>query len=375
MTPTNTIDYENLAGLNAPFRAAFEKEFARLLEKGWFILGEQVSAFEDEFARFLGAKHFLGLASGLDALEIPLKVMDFPADSEVIVPSNTYIATINAVLNAGFKPVFVEPDIHTYLIDAKKIEEKITNKTRAIMIVHLYGKPCEMDPILSLCSKHGLLLIEDCAQSHGATYKGQQTGTFGVGAFSFYPTKNLGALGDGGGISIADEQLYSKIKAWRNYGSNVKYHNEYVGDNSRLDEIQAAFLRIKLAALNEITAHKRKLAAIYHAELDPTKVILPHQADHLKESYHIYPIRHPQRDKLKQYLLDNGIRTEVHYPIAPCDQRSIKDIFARKGWKLEESDFLLAREIHSGILSLPISTIHSEEDIRRVVACINSFPD
>lgn len=374
MSPIRSIDYENLAGLNAPFKAAFEKEFSRLVEKGWFILGEQVAAFENEFAGFLGANHFLGLASGLDALEIPLKVMDFPVDSEVIVPSNTYIATINAVLNAGFKPVFVEPDIHTYLIDPAKIEEKINEKTRAIMIVHLYGKPCEMDPILELCKKYGLMLIEDCAQSHGATYKGKQTGTFGIGAFSFYPTKNLGALGDAGGISIADQGLFEKIKAWRNYGSRVKYQNEYVGDNSRLDEIQAGFLRIKLAALNGITAHKRKLARVYHDTLDPKKVTLPHQADHLGEVHHIFPIRHPRRDELKQYLLDKGIRTEVHYPIAPCDQRSIRDVFSRKGWKLDDQDFVLAREIHSSILSLPVSTIHSEEDIRYVAEVVNSFP-
>lgn len=374
MSPIRSIDYENLAGLNAPFKTAFEKEFSRLVEKGWFILGEQVAAFENEFAGFLGANHFLGLASGLDALEIPLKVMDFPTDSEVIVPSNTYIATINAVLNAGFKPVFVEPDIHTYLIDPTKIEEKINEKTRAIMIVHLYGKPCEMDPILALCSKYGLTLIEDCAQSHGATYKGKQTGTFGIGAFSFYPTKNLGALGDAGGISIADQNLFEKIKAWRNYGSQVKYQNEYVGDNSRLDEIQAGFLRIKLAALNSITAHKRKLAQIYHDTLDPKKVILPHKADHLDEVHHIFPIRHTKRNELKQYLFDKGIRTEVHYPIAPCDQRSIQDVFSKKGWKLNVQDFVLAREIHSTILSLPVSTIHSEEDIRYVAEVVNSFP-
>lgn len=374
MSPIKSIEYENLAGLNAPFKAAFEKEFSRLLDKGWFILGEQVASFEKEFAGFLGAGHFLGLASGLDALEIPLKVMDFPTNSEVIVPSNTYIATINAILNAGFKPVFVEPDIHTYLIDPARIEEKITEKTRAIMIVHLYGKPCEMDPILALCTKYQLTLIEDCAQSHGATYKGKQTGTFGIGAFSFYPTKNLGALGDAGGISVADQDLFEKIKAWRNYGSRVKYQNDYVGDNSRLDEIQAGFLRIKLEALNAITTHKRKLASIYHQELDPVKVILPHQAGHLNEAFHIFPIRHPKRDELKQYLLDKGIRTEIHYPIAPCDQKSIKDVFSLKGWKIQDNDFELAREIHASILSLPVSTIHSEEDIRYVASAINSFP-
>lgn len=374
MNPIPNIDYENLSGLNAPFKEAFEKEFSRLLEKGWFVLGEQVKAFEEEFASYIDAAAFLGVASGLDALEMPLKIMDFPEGSEIIVPSNTYIATINAIINTGHKPVFVEPDIHTYLIDPSKIEEKITSKTKAIMVVHLYGKPCEMDPIASLCEKYQLELIEDCAQSHGAQYKGKNTGTFGFGAFSFYPTKNLGALGDAGGISLPETKHYDKLKAWRNYGSFVKYQNEYVGDNSRLDEIQAGFLRIKLQALPEITAHKQNLAKLYHELLDGNKVILPHQADHLEEVHHIFPIRHAKRDALKAYLLEKGIRTEIHYPIAPCDQKSVKDIFAKNGWELNTSDFTLAKEIHATILSLPISTIHSESDVRYIAACINAFP-
>lgn len=373
MNPIYNLDYENLSGLNAPFKKAYEQEFSRLLDKGWFILGEQVASFEKEFGEFIQAKHFLGLASGLDALEIPLKIMDYSPDSEVIVPSNTYIATINAVLNAGLKPVFVEPDLDTYLIDPERIEEKITPKTKAIIVVHLYGKPCEMDRIVAICDKHGLQLIEDCAQSHGATFQGRQTGTFGFGAFSFYPTKNLGALGDAGGISISSDTDYEKIKAWRNYGSHIKYKNEYVGANSRLDEIQAGFLRIKLKALNEITTHKTRLAELYHQNLDATKVIVPKVSEHLTEAYHIFPIRHPKRDELKHYLLEKGIRTEIHYPIAPCDQKSIQDVFKKRGWHLEENDFRIAREIHSSILSLPISTIHSETDIRYVSECINSF--
>jgi len=375
MSPISNIDYENLSGLNAPFKEAYEKEFSRLLDKGWFILGEQVKAFEEEFAAYIGAPAFLGVASGLDALEMPLKIMDFPTCSEIIVPSNTYIATINAIINTGHKPVFVEPDIYTYLIDATKIEEKITENTKAIMVVHLYGKPCEMNPIMELCAKYQLELIEDCAQSHGAKYKGKTTGTFGFGAFSFYPTKNLGALGDAGGISITDTKHYDKLKAWRNYGSFVKYQNEYVGDNSRLDEIQAGFLRIKLKALSDITSHKQKLANLYHELLDGEKVTLPHKADHLVEVYHIFPIRHPRRDGLKVYLLEKGIRTEIHYPIAPCDQKSVQDIFAKNGWELNDEDFVLAKEIHSSILSLPISTIHTEADVRYISECINAFPD
>ncbi|MBI1221596.1 MAG: aminotransferase [Bacteroidetes bacterium] len=367
------IDYENLSGLNAPFRSEYEKVFSALLEKGWFILGEQVTSFEYEFAHFLNAPKFLGLASGLDALEIPLKVLDFPVGSEIIVPSNTYIATINSIINAGHKPVFVEPNLQTYLIDAARIEEKITEKTKAIMIVHLYGKPCEMDPIMDVCAKHHLQIIEDCAQSHGAKYKGKSTGTFGFGAFSFYPTKNLGALGDAGGISISDTSWYDKIKAWRNYGSHIKYKNDYVGDNSRLDEIQAAFLRIKLKALDDITAHKQKLANLYDELLDENLVIKPARSADWEEVHHIYPIRHEQRDNLKEFLLSKGIKTEIHYPIAPCDQKSVQDVFNKNGWILNEDDFRLAREIHRSILSLPISTIHSEEDVRYIAECVNAF--
>jgi dTDP-4-amino-4,6-dideoxygalactose transaminase len=375
MNPIRHIDYENLSELNLPFRKAYESVFHELLEKGWFILGSETAAFEKEFAAYLGSPYMLGLASGLDALEIPLKILDFPEGSEVIVPSNTYIATVNAVLNAGFRPVFAEADIRSYTIDPERVEEKITPRTKAIIVVHLYGKPCEMDPILHLCRKHDLALIEDCAQSHGARYRGKATGTFGFGAFSFYPTKNLGALGDGGGISVADEAIYQKLRAWRNYGSHIKYKNEYIGDNSRLDEIQAAFLRIKLAALDDINAHKRKLANLYFELLDENKFILPERKPYLEEVYHIFPVRHKKRDALREYMLLHGIKTEVHYPIAPCDQDSVRNFFNKKGWKLDPADFELAREIHATILSLPVSTIHSEEDVRHIAAIMNAFQE
>ena len=369
------IDYENLSGLNKPFAEVYEKQFSEMLAKGWFVLGEQVASFEAEFAQYLGSNYFLGVASGLDALEMPIKIREYPLCSEIIVPSNTYIATINAILNTGHKPVFVEPDIHTYTIDADRIEEKITDRTKAIMVVHLYGKPCEMDKITAICKKYNLDLIEDCAQSHGAKYKGQTTGTFGFGAFSFYPTKNLGALGDAGGIAVNQEADYQKLRAWRNYGSNVKYHNEFIGDNSRLDEIQAGFLRIKLKALHEITSHKRHLANLYHNLIDPKKFILPSRDANLEEVHHIFPIRHHRRDELKQYLLEHGIRTEIHYPVSPINQKSIQNEFAKKSWKLDEKDFVLSCEIHSSILSLPVSTIHSEEDIRNIAECLNRFPN
>lgn len=373
MNPIRSIDYENLSGLNAPFRKEYEAVFSAMLEKGWFVLGEQVSAFEEEFSHFLGGGKFLGLASGLDALEIPLQIMEYPAGSEVIVPSNTYIATVNAVLAAGLKPVFAEPDLATYTLDPVRIEEKITEKTKAIIVVHLYGKPCQMDPVMALCRKYNLQLIEDCAQSHGAAYRGQMTGTFGFGAFSFYPTKNLGALGDAGGILVNDDEAYEKIRAWRNYGSRVKYHNLFVGTNSRLDEVQAAFLRIKLRSLKAINQHKNHIAGLYLQGLDRNKFILPDKKEGTEEVFHIFPVRHQQRDRLREYLLQEGIKTEIHYPVAPIDQPSVQEVFRRNGWKLMDQDFELARQIHATELSLPVSTIHSEEDIRYVIDVMNRF--
>ena len=368
-----TIDYENLNKLNQPFFDEYKISFEQTLQSGWFILGKNVEAFEQSFAGYLGWGKFLGVASGLDALELPLIAFDFPANSEIIVPSNTYIATINAIIKAGHIPVFVEPDISTYNIDPLKIEEKISSKTKAIMIVHLYGMPCELDPIVALCKKHQLKLIEDCAQSHGATYKGKMTGTFGdASAFSFYPTKNLGALGDAGGISVNDPELYNQLKALRNYGSFVKYHNEYIGYNSRLDEIQAGFLSVKLKKLNDINRHKNKLASVYISHLKKDFIVPLARKDYFNV-FHIFPVRHPRRDELKKYLLDHQVKTEIHYPIAPCDQKSIKDYFAKKNVPLREVDFEISREIHASELSLPCSSIHTEEDILQVVERMNKF--
>lgn len=366
------VEYENLHFLNRPFFEDYKASFNDALERGWFILGKNVENFERQFAEYLGVKHVIGVASGLDALEIPLKCWDFEPRSEIIVPSNTYIATVNAIINCGHIPVFVESDINTYNIDCQRIEEKITPKTRAIMLVHLYGRACEMDAIQTLCAKHNLELIEDCAQSHGATFEGKMTGTFGVGAFSFYPTKNLGALGDAGAIATNDDELYKKIKAWRNYGSNIKYQNEYIGDNSRLDEIQAGFLTKKLNHLDNINARKNEIARFYLKNLNPN-FILPTVDERIYNAYHIFPIRHPKRDALKAYLLEHGIKTEIHYPFAPCDQKSIRDWAARSGVQLHDADFTIAREIHATELSLPISTIHSDEDIAYVVDVLNKF--
>ena len=257
------IFYENLYKSNLEFFDEFKIGFSDVLDSGWYVLGKNVKLFEEEFAKYCGSGFCVGLASGLDALTIALKNFDFPQGSEIIVPSNTYIATILSIINEGLYPVLVEPDIRSYNIDPSKIEEKITSKTKAIMVVHLYGKCCEMDKILKIAETKNLKLVEDCAQAHGASFNGKKTGSFGdIGAFSFYPTKNLGALGDAGALTTNDEKFFDKSKMIRNYGSSVKYKNDIVGVNSRLYELQAALLRIKLKYLDKRTEHKRKLANI-----------------------------------------------------------------------------------------------------------------
>jgi dTDP-4-amino-4,6-dideoxygalactose transaminase len=362
---SDLIEYENLAKLNQPFFEDFKSEFDSILKKGHFILGTNVEAFESEFARYCGSNHCIGVASGLDALNLSFEVLDLPKGSEVIVASNSYIASILSILDNDLVPVLVEPDLQTYNLDPKKIAAKITSKTKAILVVHLYGKVCDMDPILALCKEHNLFLVEDVAQAHGAKYKGKMAGTFGdLAAFSYYPTKNLGALGDAGAITTQSAEFNTKLRALRNYGSHKKYHNDYVGRNSRLDEIQAAFLRIKLRKLDEINNKKKSLGALYH-KLLTTKVIKPVLDTDYDDVYHIYPIRHPQRDELREHLKKNGVMTEVHYPIAPHNQNCFKGKFGH--------DFPLAEEIHQTILSLPVSFIHSSADIEKVCSLINNY--
>nr|WP_121273043.1 DegT/DnrJ/EryC1/StrS family aminotransferase [Pedobacter schmidteae] len=359
------IPYESLKTLNKPFEAELKQKFADFLQKGWYIMGEEVSLFEKEFGDFHQENHTVGVANGLDALILSLKCCDFKPGDEIIVPSNTYIATILAILHCGLTPVLAEPDIRTYNIDAREIKKVLTNRTVAIMVVHLYGQCCDMDAICAIVKEHNLKLIEDCAQAHGATYKGKMAGTFGdFGAFSFYPTKNLGALGDAGAVICKSESDYKKLRQLRNYGSERKYHNGIVGFNSRLDEIQAAFLRIKLPHLNEINQHKNRLAAIYHEGLsnDFVKpVILPDYWN----VYHIYNIRHPERDRLKAYLLDHHIGTEIHYPISPHKQKAMK--------AMNHLEYPVSSEIHKTTLSLPCSFAHKTDDIYKVVDVLNSF--
>lgn len=359
------IEYENLGKLNQPFFEEYKKSFEMTLQSGWYILGNNVANFEHEFAKYTGSSFCIGLASGLDALNLALRCFEFPAGSEVIVPSNTYIATILAIVQNGLKPVLVEPDINTYNIDPSKIEEKITPDTRAIMVVHLYGKCCQMDAIQAIAQKYNLRIIEDCAQSHGSKFKGQISGTFGdFGAHSFYPTKNLGALGDAGCATTNDVLLDEKLRALRNYGSKVKYVNDYIGFNSRLDEIQAGFLSVKLAHLNAINDHKRKLANLYLKNLK-SDFIKPMVGEDYYDVFHIFNIRHARRDQLREYLLKHEIKTEIHYPIAPHKQKAMQGII--------EGNYPISEEIHATTLSLPISFFHTGEDIYRVIEILNSF--
>jgi len=359
------IEYENLGKLNQPFFEEYKRAFHESLTGGWYILGKNVEKFENQFAEYIGCKYCTGVASGLDALTISLKTFDFEKGAEVIVPSNTYIATILSILHAGLTPVLAEPDIKTYNIDPDKIEDKITASTKAVMVVHLYGKSCEMDKIQQICQKYQLKLIEDCAQSHGAAFKGQKTGTFGdFGCFSFYPTKNLGAIGDAGAITTENKELFDIAKKLRNYGSSVKYINDLVGYNSRLDEIQAGFLSVKLNKLDEINAHKRKLAALYLAELK-NDFIKPTTHPDFFDVYHIFNIRHPKRDLLRDYLLKNDIKTEIHYPVPPHKQKAMKGLF--------KGSYPVSEEIHNTTLSLPVSYYHTIENIYKVIEVLNKF--
>lgn len=360
------IAYENLTNLNKEFEPFFKEKFDLFLSKGWYILGDEVKIFEENFANYCGVKYCIGVGNGLDALQLGLQVFDFPKKSEIIVPSNTYIATILAIINAGHIPVLVEPNIETYNIDASLIEEKITSNTKAIMIVHLYGQICQMDKITEIAKKHNLEIIEDCAQAHGAKFEGKRAGTFGkIGAFSFYPTKNLGALGDAGAIVTSDEKLYNKIKALRNYGSKKKYYNKYIGLNSRLDELQAAFLNVKLPFLDKIANHKIKLAEMYNKGLTDN-VIKPIFLNNDSHVFHIYNIRTNKRDELKKFLLEAGIHTEVHYPVSPNNQEGYQDYFKNTVYEISE-------EIHKTTLSLPISYATTQDEVLKIIENINIF--
>jgi len=358
------IEYENLKLVNQILFDKYQSSFKEFIDSGWYILGNNVSNFEDEFAAYCDVDLCVGVASGFDALVLAIDAFNFPKNSEIIVPSNTYVATILSIIRNGFKPVLVEPDIDTYNIDPSKIEEKITKNTRAILVVHLYGKICDMGQITPIATKYNLKIIEDCAQAHGAKYQGKKAGSFGVGCFSFYPTKNLGALGDAGVITTTSGEYAKKIKSLRNYGSNKKYYNEILGYNSRLDEIQAGFLSVKLKILDKINNHKRGLAQLYLDNLD-NRFIKPMVDEEYFDVYHIFSVRHKKRNSLKEYLLHHNIKTEIHYPIPPSNQEVMKNIIV--------GNYPISEEIHKTILSLPISFMHSKDDILIVIEVMNKW--
>lgn len=361
------IEFENLKQSNLPFFEEYKASFLNTLESGWYILGNTVEIFEQHFAAYIGSQFAAGVGSGLDALTIALKALDLPEGSEVIVPSNTFVATLISIANNRLIPVLAEPNVHTYNIDPHNIKSVLTDKTKAIIPVHLYGKPCNMDPIMQIAKENDLKVIEDCAQAHGASYKGQNIGTFGdMAAFSFYPTKNLGALGDGGAITTNNDMLASKIKSLRNYGSTRKYYNDELGFNSRLDEMQAGFLNVKLKYLDDINNHKRSLAALYFDGLSD-QCIKPVRTDHEHDVFHHFIIRHEERDRLKSFLLSKGIKTEIHYPVPPHHQKAMTNFFS------PDATYPISESLHNTVLSLPIAFCHTESDVNTVIDCVNQF--
>lgn len=350
--------------LDQKLRNAFE----RVYSSSWYIEGKEDEAFEKSFAHYCNTQYCVGVGNGLDALYLSLKALGIKEGDEIIVPSNTYIATALAITYAQAIPVFVEPDINTFNIDPAKIEVAITNKTRAIMPVHLYGQACDMDSIMEIAKKHNLFVIEDCAQAHGATYKGKTIGSFGDAAgFSFYPGKNLGALGDAGAMVTNNEDIAKRVRALGNYGSDYKYHHIMKGNNSRLDELQAAFLSAKLPHLNKVNITRRNIAQNYLAKIENPEVVLPYVPEYADPVWHIFAIRCKRRDELERFLNDAGIGTNKHYPIPMHLQECYKDLGFHKG------DFPIAEEISATELSIPMYYGMTDAEINYVIDKVNEF--
>lgn len=363
------IPFVSFDGMNRTIRSEVLQSFETFFDKGWYVLGEQVKQFEADYGSFNNVKHCIGISNGLDALHIALKALEIGAGDEVIVPSNTFIATVLAASYVGATPVFVEPDIETYNIDPAKIEAAITPRTKAIMPVHLYGQACDMEAIMSIATKHNLYVIEDNAQAQGATFKGRTTGSWGhINGTSFYPGKNLGALGDAGAITTNDAELANKAAVLRNYGSEKKYHNDVVGFNMRLDECQAGFLSIKLKYLDEWTKQRQEIAGWYQELLaDNEQVILPAVHTNATHVYHLYVIRTAQRDELQAHLSAQGISCLIHYPIPPHLQKAYEHLGFEKG------SFPIAEEIADTCLSLPMWPGMTREMVEHVASSIISF--
>lgn len=349
------------------YQEEFEQKALQVLRSGWYVLGNEVKQFEEEYAAYVGSKYCVGVASGLDALWMAFRVLGIGAGDEVIVQGNTYIASVMGITMNGATPIFVEPNEY-FNIDTTKIEEKITEKTKAILVVHLYGQASKMDDVVALCKKYKLRLVEDCAQSHGATYKGQVTGTFGdIGCFSFYPSKNIGAFGDGGAIVTNNEQIAADMKVLRNYGSEKRYYNKIVGTNSRLDEIQAGLLRVRLAHADELEKEKQTIAARYLAELHNPLIELPQIQEGATHIYHQFVIRSKRRDELIKYLDENEIGTIIHYPIPP----HLAEAYQYLGY--HEGSFPITESCAKEVLSIPMYNGMTEEEQTKVIQVLNAF--
>ena len=349
------------------YQKEFEDKAIEVLRSGWYVLGNEVKSFENEFANYVGSKHCVGLASGLDALWIAFRILGIGKGDEVIVQGNTYIASVMGITMNGATPVFVEPDEY-FNIDASKIEEKITDKTKAILVVHLYGQASNMRPIVDICKKHNLRLIEDCAQAHGAKFNGQQIGTFGdIGCFSFYPSKNLGAFGDAGAITTNDDRIAEDVRVFRNYGSEKRYYNKVVGANSRLDEIQAGLLRVRLGHLDELAEEKKKICERYLNELHNEKIELPKIREGATHIWHQFVIKSDYRDELIKYLDDKEIGTIIHYPIPP----HLSEAYQFLGMK--EGTLPITENYAKSVLSIPLYNGMTKEEQDYVIEVINKF--
>ncbi|MBR4059641.1 MAG: DegT/DnrJ/EryC1/StrS family aminotransferase [Lachnospiraceae bacterium] len=349
------------------YQAEFEAKALEVLRSGWYILGKEVSAFEEEFAAYVGSKHCVGVANGLDALWMAFRVLGIGPGDEVLVQGNTYIASVMGITMNGATPVFIEPDEY-YQIDVTKLEEHITDKTKAILVVHLYGHNAKMDEVVALCKKYNLRLVEDCAQSHGSMYQGQMSGTFGdIGCFSFYPSKNLGAFGDAGAITTNDPQIAQDFRVLRNYGSEKRYYNKIVGTNSRLDELQAGLLRVRLQYMDELTRERQELAARYTAEIRNDKLILPMERPDTVNVWHQYVIRCKERDALIAHLESLGIGTIIHYPIPPHLAEAYQYLGHEKG------AYPITEKYANEVLSIPMYNGMTTEEQDRVIQALNNF--
>jgi dTDP-4-amino-4,6-dideoxygalactose transaminase len=364
----HNIPFLKLSSVHERIKSEMQQAFTEVYDSNWYCLGSKLDKFERDYAEYNDTNYCIGVSNGLDALILSLKALEIGKNDEVIVPSNTYIASILAITRVGATPVFVEPKIDTYNINPDLIEEKITKKTKAIMPVHLYGQACEMDKIVKIAKANDLFIVEDNAQAHGSSYNGKLTGSFGhANGVSFYPGKNLGALGDAGAVTTDNKELSGKIKALRNYGSPKKYVNTYMGYNSRLDEMQAAFLSVKLKYLNAWTLERKEIAENYNQLLEGTKLKLPKVEKKSDHVFHLYVVRTQQRDELKSYLQKKGIGTLIHYPIPPHLQEAYKYLGFKKG------DFPVAEEISNTSLSLPLWVGLNNEQIKYITDSIKRF--